>query len=239
MIVASAILLLVAVVTLVIGIFGNGLQMITVSIVSSVLAGIALTVGLLQGRKKVVPSVAGIPVGTDGVPEEPQMREASLFRGSASPVRGSDAPSAPLAPLEIGGRPTGATSLERLVTPASAGRPLEIGTSSGARSAAGGALKIPAAKPKATRTPATRATGSSKAVAAKPIAKPRAVAAKPASKPKAAAKTAPKAAAKTVAPAAEKTPKTAAPKATKAPAKPKAPTRKPAAKKTPPPDDLG
>ena len=251
MIVASAILLLVAVITLIIGIFGTGLQMITVSIVSSILAGVALTVGLLQGRKKPVPSIAGIPLGTEGTPEEPQMREASLFRASASPARGSDAPSAPLPPLEVGGGNEEPPLLERMVVPPPAGRPLEIGSRSGnARPTSGMPLRVSVAKPKAARA-AAPATGSARPAPAKSVAK-TARAAKPATtaKPRAtAAKSAKPAAAKpavatkSAKPAAVKTTKDAAkptaaekPKAAKTPVKPKAPARKPAAKKAPPSD---
>lgn len=81
MIAVSGLLVLVAFVTLVLGIFQTGLGLIYVSIASSVLAGISLATGVVKTRPKAV-AVGPEPLGTWGSsavappPEPPPVEEA-------------------------------------------------------------------------------------------------------------------------------------------------------------------
>ena len=63
MIAASAVLVVVAFVTLILGIFQSGLGLIWVSIASSVLAAVFLLLGVVQTRPKVAVAGAGGPGG--------------------------------------------------------------------------------------------------------------------------------------------------------------------------------
>jgi hypothetical protein len=74
LIVASAVLVVVALVTFIVGLLGTGVQMIYVSIAASILAFAALVLGVVRGSRKE-PAIAGIPIGSDEMPIEPRMVE--------------------------------------------------------------------------------------------------------------------------------------------------------------------
>ncbi|HVL90311.1 MAG TPA: hypothetical protein VM841_08770 [Actinomycetota bacterium] len=90
MIAASAVLVVVAFVTLIIGIFQTGLELIWVSIASSVLAAIFLLLGVVKGRPPRV-ATAGAPYG------EPAWGEAQ----SGAPTITEAPPAATEAPPAI------------------------------------------------------------------------------------------------------------------------------------------
>ncbi len=87
MIAASGILVIVAFVTLIVGVFETGLGLIWASIASSVLAAIFLALGVMQGnRRRVQP--AGIPDDTTVAPwtESPAATTAVMERAPAPAI---------------------------------------------------------------------------------------------------------------------------------------------------------
>lgn len=93
MIAASAVLVVVAFVTLIIGIFQTGLGLIWVSIASSVLAAIFLLLGVVKGRPpRVATADAAYPDGAWGDASAPAYTEAPLADTSMPPAIVLDEP---------------------------------------------------------------------------------------------------------------------------------------------------
>lgn len=151
MIAVSGVLVLVAFVTLVVGIFQSGLELIYVSIAASVLAGVSLATGVLKTRPKAV-AVGPEPLGTWGAtatvsptPEPSTMEEPAPITSVLSLEEPSETAVVDRAEEEEAEGPYAA--------PAPAARTRRAPAA--AKKAAGAAKKAPAKKAAASRSAGT------------------------------------------------------------------------------------
>lgn len=148
MIAASAVLVVVAFVTLIIGIFQTGLGLIWVSIASSVLAAIFLLLGVVRGRPpKAAPAAAGAGAGWS---ESPIEAEATSSAWAPTPMPG------PSLPLDEAEDEEAFPEIEPVAPPPR--RPAARPAPSRATAA-----RATAARPAARAASATRATASKSA----------------------------------------------------------------------------
>lgn len=182
MIALSAVLVLVAAVTLIFGIFGSGLTMIAVSIGSSLLAFGALVLGVVRGRKEPAqisepfaaartheaipaapaPVAAGVPLLLDeeeddesGEDEEETDQEGGLrpLRLDAKPAARKPAARKPAARKPAAKKTTASRAKPAAKSTAKSAKPA---AKSAAKSAAKPVARKPAARKPATRKPAAR-----------------------------------------------------------------------------------
>ena len=93
MIAASGILVVIAFVTLIAGVFRTGLELIWVSIASSVLAAIFLALGVVQGNKQRVATAVGPSVTVPPWSDQPAAPAASAYEEPAEETAVMERPS--------------------------------------------------------------------------------------------------------------------------------------------------
>lgn len=220
MIVASTVFALIALVTFIVGFFGDGLQFIAVSLGSSVLAGVTLFLGVRQGGSEEVaddvtdlgPALERIAAGSPSpfdaslasestdLDDEPittqtalgDLDDAGAMYGDEPTLADDDAFEMPIVPAPA--------PVRKAPTRAAASKSAPARKPAAAKSGAAAKTSAAKAKPSASKTAAKAAPKTAaKTSAAKPAAKKapaKTVAAKPVASKAAGSKAAPKAAAK-------------------------------------------